>query len=323
MVAASGCGKYSISNLRAIKAFQDAGTLYKKNDFKGAAARYEDVIKLGPERGLLGFAYFFLGNSYDNQYKIAKKGEAENDALLIKAVENYRLAIDTLKDQPDPKEIRKLSFRYLIAAYGTDRLNDLDKAEPIAQELIAMEPDEPINYQALASLYEQAGRLDEAEKYFKMAVDKRPKDGATYSALAGYYNRQGNAFEKVISAFDGRAAVEPNNPEAWHTMATYLWEKAWKPDAKLPASKRTEYIDKALVYEDKALAINNEYAEALTYKNILLRLKANYVKDPAVQKQLIKEADDLKARGEALFEKQKKLQAEAEKASAGRKGGGK
>jgi hypothetical protein len=65
-VAAAGCGKYSISNIRSAKAFQDANNLYKKNDYKGAAARYEDSIQFNPD---LGFAYFFLGNSYDNLYK--------------------------------------------------------------------------------------------------------------------------------------------------------------------------------------------------------------------------------------------------------------
>jgi hypothetical protein len=34
-------------------------------------------------------AYFFLGNSYDNMWKPARKGEPENDALMTKAIENY------------------------------------------------------------------------------------------------------------------------------------------------------------------------------------------------------------------------------------------
>ena len=38
--------------------------------------------------------------------------------------------------------------------------------------------------------------------------------------------------------------------------------------------------------EDKALGLNPDYMEAMTYKNILLRLKANITKDPAEQKRL-------------------------------------
>ena len=36
---AAGCGKYSISNIRSLKAFQDANTLYRKNEFKAAIER--------------------------------------------------------------------------------------------------------------------------------------------------------------------------------------------------------------------------------------------------------------------------------------------
>ena len=74
----------SISNIRSLKAFQDANNLYKKAEYKGAIERYEASVQFNPE---LGFAYFFLGNSYDNLYKPAKKGEPENDANLTKAVE--------------------------------------------------------------------------------------------------------------------------------------------------------------------------------------------------------------------------------------------
>ena len=48
--------------------------------------------------------------------------------------------------------------------------------------------------------------------------------------------------------------------------------------------------------EDKALSLNPDYMEALTYKNILLRLKANITKDQAEQKRLIDEADKIRKR---------------------------
>ncbi len=77
-VVAAGCGKYSIGNIRSAKAFQDANGLYKKADYKGAVERYEDSIRFNPE---LGFAYFFLGNSYDQMYRPAKKGDQRERQL--------------------------------------------------------------------------------------------------------------------------------------------------------------------------------------------------------------------------------------------------
>jgi tetratricopeptide (TPR) repeat protein len=171
---AAGCGRYSISNIRSLKAFQDANNLYKKAEYKAAIESYEKSIHFNPE---LGFAYFFLGNSYDNLFKPAKKGDPENDANLTKAADNYRIAIQKLASSADPKEkeIRNLAFQYLIAVYGQDKLDDFSKAEPIARELIAAEPNEPTNYQALAKMYEDLGRYDEAETTFRKAIDLRPK----------------------------------------------------------------------------------------------------------------------------------------------------
>ena len=101
---AAGCGRYSISNIRSLKAFQDANNLYKKAEYKAAIEKYEKSIHFNPE---LGFAYFFLGNSYDNLYKPAKKGEPENDANLTKAADNYRIAIQKLASSVPTRRKRK------------------------------------------------------------------------------------------------------------------------------------------------------------------------------------------------------------------------
>jgi tetratricopeptide (TPR) repeat protein len=303
----SACGKYSINNLRALKAFQDANEKYQRAEYKGAVDDYERVVQLNPE---LGYAYFFLGNSYDNLFKPNKKGEPANDEYLKKAIENYRKAIDTLKGSTEPKapEIRKLSFQYLIAAYAPDKMNDLDQALPVAQELISMEPNEPTNYQALGKLYEDAGRYEEAEAQFKKAIEVRPNDALGYATLAGFYNRQGE-FDKTMDAFETRAKMEPTNPEAWHTMAPYYSEKAMK-DFKLPKDKAKAYVLRGIEVEDKAIELNPNYFEAMIYKGILLRQQANLEKDRTVQLRLLDEADKIKAKAEGL---QKKAQAAAGK----------
>ena len=45
---------------------------------------------------------------------------------------------------------------------------------------------------------------------------------------------------------------------------------------------------------DKAIAIKSDYMEAITYKNLLLRLQANLEKDPEKQQALLREADELR-----------------------------
>ena len=62
---------------------------------------------------------------------------------------------------------------------------------------------------------------------------------------------------------------------------------------------------KGIEQVDKALQLKPDYMEAMTYKNLLLRLQANLEKDPAKQQSLIKEADKL--RDQAVDLKKKKV----------------
>jgi tetratricopeptide (TPR) repeat protein len=298
--AVAGCGKYSISNIRSAKAFQDANVLYTKSDWAGAAARYEDAITFNPN---LGFAYFFLGHSHEQQFKPAKRADPANMAHLQEAAKYYRTAVEKMKDSTDPKEqmVRRYAYEYLIAIYGHDKLDDFAQAEPVARELIALDPGDPSTYRILATLYEEQGRMDEAEREFLKAVDVKPNDPVGYQMLAGYYQKQGN-FPKMMETWYKRAQAEPKNPEAWHTIGSYYQAQVFG-DKKLPRNTALEYVLKGLEAEDKALALSPDYFEAVSYKNILLRNQALYEKDPAKIKKLIEEADEYYKRAMDLKKK--------------------
>jgi tetratricopeptide (TPR) repeat protein len=293
-IAVGGCQQFKA--LKAKQNFKDANALYTAGEYKRAAAKYEEALELDPN---LTEAYFYLGNSYDNQYKPGKQGEAENDALLHKAVTNYKVAAER---STDPK-MKKLSLEYLVAAYAPDKLNDPSQAEPIVQRMIELDPSDPTNYFGLAKLYEDAGRYEEAEQALIKAKEVRPNDPTVYTQLAGFYNRQGE-FEKTIGALEERAAKEPNNPEAFYTIATYYWDKAFR-DFRLKEAQKREYVLKGIEATNRALALKPDYMEALTYKNILLRMQANTEKDPAKQKALIAEADQLRNKAIEIQKKQK------------------
>jgi tetratricopeptide (TPR) repeat protein len=299
-VATSACGRYSIGSIRSLKAFKDGIAQYEKGNYRDAVPYFERSVEFNPE---FGFSYFYLGNSYDNLFRPARKGEADNDANLTKAVENYRTAIVKLGASPEPQaaQFRQLSFEYLIAAYGTDKLNDFGQAEPAAKELISLEPNEPSNYQALAKLYEDQGQYEDAEAMFRKAIEVKPNDPLGFQLLAGYYNRQGE-FEKTMEAFQQRADMEPSNPEAWHTMGSYYYDKGVR-DKSLSRDVTLRYALAGIAAEDKALALNPNYAEALGFKNLLLRLRALHERDPALQRKLTNEADVLQKRAEELQKK--------------------
>ncbi|HEY3044645.1 MAG TPA: tetratricopeptide repeat protein, partial [Vicinamibacterales bacterium] len=214
-LSTAGCAK--INGVVSLFKFKQANQAYQSQDYERSSKLYEETITRDPSNAIV---YFYLGNSYDNLYKPGEKGKPANDALMQKAVQNYQLAVEKL-DANDPVQgnVKSLSLKFLMAAYGPDKLDDPVKAEPVVIRLIQLDPGEPANYYQLAKLYEDAGESEAAEKVYVAAKDAKPTDVNTYIQLAGYYNRQGN-FGKAIQAFEQRADREPNNPEGFYTVAT-------------------------------------------------------------------------------------------------------
>jgi tetratricopeptide (TPR) repeat protein len=288
-VAAAGCGQ--VNMLKARMALKDAHTAYQQQDYRGAIGKYEEAIAADATQTE---AYFYLGNSYDNLYRPTRRGEATNDALIDNAVTNYKKSVE-LEQNP---QLKKLALQYLANAYGADKLNDPAQSEPVVQQLIDMDPSDPLNYFALARIYEDSGDYERAEETLVKARDARPTEPTVYTTLAAFYNRQGK-FDGAIEALQSRAEREPTNPEAFYTIATYYWEKAYR-DFSLSDPEKVKHVQSGLTAIDKAISLNNQYMEALVYKNLLLRVQANLERNPARQQALLREAEQLSNRAEEI-----------------------
>lgn len=296
-VALAGCGY--MNQVRAMKAFKDGNKAYAASDWRAAAAKYEEATKLTEGDTTCQWCpaiYFYLANSYDNMYRPARKGEAANDALMQKAVDNYKLASEKLTEETAPK--RSLALEFLVAAYGPDKLADPTQAEPVVQRMIQLAPNEPTNYFQLAKIYEDSGEYQMAEETYLKGRDAKPNDPTVYLTVAGYYNRQGD-FDKLIENIRKNIELEPNNPEAHYRLATYSWDKASR-DFRLSDAQKMEIIKSGLASVDKALEIKPDYVEAMTYKGLLLRTQALIEKDPKKQQELIKEGTALSDKANAM-----------------------
>ena len=280
--------------LKAQKAYKEANALYQGQDWKGAAAKYEYALQNDPGKSEI---FFFIGNSYDNMWKASRVGEAENDASMQKALVYYQKSAENDKSP----QMKKLALEYLVSAYGPEKLNDPSKAEPIVQQMIEIEPNEPTNYFALSKIYEDSGRYEEAEQALLKARDVRPNDPGVYTAISGFYNRQGD-FPKTIEALNKAASLAPDNPQGYQLVATYYWEKSSK-DHRLTDAQKMEYIGQGLENVNKALQLNPSYVDALIYKGLLLRQQALVEKDRAKQLQLLDEAGKLQKQAIELRKK--------------------
>ena len=109
----------------------------------------------------------------------------------------------------------------------------------------------------------------------------------------------GGDFDKAVATLEQIEQIEPAKREHPQVTATVYWEKAFRDRTISDAQKRT-YILAGIAATDRALALDPDYMEALTYKNILLRMQAAQEPDRATQQQLVAQADELRSRAVAL-----------------------
>jgi TonB family protein len=149
-------------------------------------------------------------------------------------------------------------------------------------------------YQQLAKLQEERGAYAEAEATLIKARQVAPKSMQLVMSLAQFYNRQGQ-FDKTIQTLEIAEALNPTDPAGAQIVATYYWDKAYRDHRLLPA-EQLQYVMDGIAATDRALALNPDYSDALTYKNLLIRMRANLETDSFLKQQLIAEADVLRNR---------------------------
>jgi protein TonB len=155
----------------------------------------------------------------------------------------------------------------------------------------------PPQYFELARLQEARGAMSEAEATL-VAATKLPGLQYAQTMLASFYNRTGR-FDQAVATLEGMAAATPSTPQVYQIIATFYWEKASKDPSLNDAQKRA-YIDSGIDAADRALAVQDNYVDAIVYKNILLRQKAMMETDAASRQALLAQADALRNRAVEL-----------------------
>jgi TonB family protein len=111
--------------------------------------------------------------------------------------------------------------------------------------------------------------------------------------------------ERDVEIFKQAAAKEPTNPSAQHAVATAYLEMT--KDATLSDAQKRVCIERAIAADSRALEVDPNFAQALIYKNLLLRLQSEGEANQGAREALIREADVLRARaaraaGQGAFE---------------------
>ncbi len=153
---------------------------------------------------------------------------------------------------------------------------------------------------------------------FQKVLDENPKDEQKLSALKGiamlYFNT--NKLDKAKEYHLKVTQLDPNDPEAYYSVAVIDWTEAYKKAAELKAplglkvddefkgknemkvcdelkQANEDKVNQGIEMLQKALQIRPDYDDAMAYLNLLYRRHADIqCSDPAAREADLKTADD-------------------------------
>jgi len=290
--ALGGCGK-----LQSKIAFKDANKDYKEENYKKAIPGYEKAVRLDPS---MGEAWFYLGSSHQALYRPGKE-TPENKQHLDAAIENYKKSLEVNKaDNERLKKVKMNTLAALTSIYSDDPYRNYEEATRYAEQLVQENPNDAKNLYAKANLYEKFNKIDEAETTYKHVAELNPNDPKACGALAAFYNKPlwdgRSKFDLAIEVLQRCASLTPNDASGYQKLATFFWDKAYR-DPLLTDEQKEQYADKGLEMVDKALALKADYFEAVIFKGLLYRVKANVAKNPQLKQQYLDQALALQKQG--------------------------
>ena len=123
------------------------------------------------------------------------------------------------------------------------------------------------------SFLDSAGEKDKAISYLEKQLASRPNDLALINQIATLYQKKGD-FTKALDYFERRANMDPTNKETWYTLGVNCWARSYHGGVAVSQEEREQVVEKGILALDKALAIDPNYFEALSYINLIYREKA-------------------------------------------------
>jgi tetratricopeptide (TPR) repeat protein len=193
-------------------------------------------------------------------------------------------------------------------------VKNADKAIVELRKYLRKRPDDRIAREALINLYLNAERITEAINYFRDWLKTHPADIEAVRSIATLYAKQGN-FQESLNWYEKITLLDSKNPEAFYTYGVVCYEKIAKNPPQ-DTAERLQIIAKGKAALERAIAMRQDYFEAMVYLSLLHRQQAPLETDPAKQQQLIADADRIRNQAIAIVKKKK---AEAAAAAGGKK----
>jgi tetratricopeptide (TPR) repeat protein len=151
---------------------------------------------------------------------------------------------------------------------------------------------------AYAQQFVPNGRGEDNDKNAKLAIqtfeDVLKRDPTNVNAVAGlasiYQNTQD--LQKSHEYYMRYAQLDPTNKVPYYAIGSLDWIIVYDKNNPPPAEDQGKLIDEGLASLDKSLALDQDYEDAMTYKNLLYREKARLSDNEEDKKKLTAQADE-------------------------------
>jgi len=182
-----------------------------------------------------------------------------------------------------------------------------DNAVNYFKQAVQLDPDLTTAEIYLATAYSQqyvpGGRGEENDKNAQLAIQtfedvlkRDPNNVNAVAGLASIYQNLGQAdtkyLEKSHDYYLKYAQLDSANPIPFYAIGSLDWLRVYDKNNTLSPEEQIHVIDEGLANIDKSLALNPDYDDAMTYKNLLYRLKADRATSEEDKKKLTDLADE-------------------------------
>jgi tetratricopeptide (TPR) repeat protein len=131
---------------------------------------------------------------------------------------------------------------------------------------------------------------DKAIETFSKVLDREPSNASAVAGLASIYQNT-NQFQKSREMYLKNAELDPENPIPHYAIGSVDWIIVFDKAAPPPPEEQSRLVEEGLSHLDRALELNPDYEDAMTYKNLLFREKARLTENEEEKAQYIAEAD--------------------------------
>jgi tetratricopeptide (TPR) repeat protein len=218
-------------------------------------------------------------NKLKSRSQVNEGVQAFKGAQYPQAVEHFKNAVDLDPTFLSARQYLAVAYyqQYIPGAESPENTQMAQAAFDQFQKVLDQDPKNQLAIVSIASLFLNQRKWDDAKQWFEKSIAVSPSADSYYSLGFIAWSRWFPAFGQALATLGMRQ--EDPGPIKDKKVKEALKEK-WEP-----------VIDDGLKDLDKALEINPEFDDAMSYENLLIRERAYLADNKEEYEQQIKIAD--------------------------------